>query len=111
MRFWWIISLFTIKFSDPLQFLNGIEIMIFISMIVESIRRTLWSIIRVENEEFFYRCLAWNLASKYIKNKIILKLDADSVNIDSSWIKCLKIKKLILDGYYLVGMNFFLHLL
>ena len=64
-------------------------------------------IIRVENEEFFYRCLAWNLASKYIKNKIILKLDADSVNIDSSWIKCLKINKLILDGYYLVGMNFF----
>ena len=28
-------------------------------------------IIRVENEKFFYRCLAWNLASKYINNEIV----------------------------------------
>ena len=38
-------------------------------------------IIRVENEKFFYRCLAWNLASKYTKNEIILKLDADSFHV------------------------------
>ena len=64
-------------------------------------------IIRVEGEENFYRCLTWNLASKYIKNKIILKLDADSINVDSSWIQYLKFHNSALDRYYLIGMNFF----
>jgi len=72
-------------------------------------------IIRVENEKFFYRCLAWNLASKYIDNEIILKLDADSSNIDSSWINYLNLIKLdesknspyILNKYFLSGSNLF----
>lgn len=64
-------------------------------------------IIRVEGEEHFYRCLTWNLASKYIKNKIILKLDADSINVDASWIQYLKFHNSALDRYYLIGMNFF----
>jgi predicted glycosyltransferase involved in capsule biosynthesis len=72
-------------------------------------------IIRVENEKFFYRCLAWNLASKYTKNEIILKLDADSLNLDSSWIDYLKLTKLnesiesplILNRYFICGSNLF----
>lgn len=72
-------------------------------------------IIRVEDEKFFYRCLAWNLASKYINNEIILKLDADSSNLDSSWISYLNLIKLnesknspyILNKYFLSGSNLF----
>ena len=50
MRFWWVISIFNIKFNGNQSFLNGLQIMVFFSMLVEGIRRTLWSIIRVENE-------------------------------------------------------------
>lgn len=45
-------------------------------------------IIRVENQEYFYRCLAWNLAFQNTnpENKILIKLDAEYCNRDSSWI-------------------------
>lgn len=51
-------------------------------------------IIRVENQKYFYRCLAWNLAFQNTdpKNKILIKLDAEYYNRDSSWID-----KLVLD--------------
>jgi hypothetical protein len=51
-------------------------------------------IIRVENQKYFYRCLAWNLAFQNTnpENKILLKLDADYYNKDSSWMD-----KLVLD--------------
>jgi hypothetical protein len=51
-------------------------------------------IIRVENQKYFYRCLAWNLAFQNTdpENKILIKLDTEYYNRDSSWIE-----KLVLD--------------
>jgi len=42
----------TIKFTGPAFFLENIEILTFISMMVELIRRTVWALLRVENEFF-----------------------------------------------------------
>jgi len=50
LRFWWVINLFHIKFAGPVAFLEGIQLMTFLSMMMEAIRRTVWSLIRVENE-------------------------------------------------------------
>lgn len=43
-------------------------------------------IIRVENQKYFYRCLAWNLAFQNTnpENKILIKLDADYYNRGTS---------------------------
>jgi len=43
-------------------------------------------IIRVENQKYFYRCLAWNLAFQNTdpENKILIKLDADHYNTSTS---------------------------
>jgi len=67
-------------------------------------------VIRVENQKYFYRCLAWNLANKYTNpiNKILLKLDVDYVNIDESWIDCLKIHDNELFDYFITGSYEFL---
>ena len=46
-RFWWLIAVFLPKFD-----VIGLEIMVAIGMLVEGIRRTIWSIIRIENEFF-----------------------------------------------------------
>ena len=51
-RFWWVINLFTIKYSDSSKFMEQLGALAFISMMTEAIRRTIWSIIRVENEFF-----------------------------------------------------------
>ena len=42
----------TIKFTGPAFFLEKIEILTFISMTVELVRRTIWALLRVENEFF-----------------------------------------------------------
>ena len=51
------------------------------------------SVVRVENQKYFYRCLAWNLAfqNTNAENKILLKLDADYYNLDHSWMDSLKL--------------------
>lgn len=61
-------------------------------------------IIRVEDQKYFYRCLAWNLAFQNTnpENKILLKLDADYLNINHSWID-----SLLLDEHQLL-MNYFI---
>jgi hypothetical protein len=45
-------------------------------------------IIRVENQRYFYRCLAWNLAFQNTcpDSKILIKIDADHYNLNHSWI-------------------------
>lgn len=50
LRFWWVLNMAVFKFSGSAAFLQGIQIMIFISMMMEAMRRTIWSLIRVENE-------------------------------------------------------------
>lgn len=66
-------------------------------------------IIRVENEKHFHIGLAFNLASQYTNkfDKILLKLDADYVNLDASWINCLRLKDKSLDNYFISGSNKF----
>ena len=51
------------------------------------------SVVRVENQKYFYRCLAWNLAFQKTnaENRILLKLDADYLNLDHSWMDSLKL--------------------
>ena len=51
-RFWWVIGIFSIKFSGHAYFIEGLGFLTFVSMLVEAIRRTFWAIIRVENEFF-----------------------------------------------------------
>ena len=48
-RFWWVIGIFSIHQNT---FLDSIGLLTFSSMIVEAMRRTFWSILRVENEFF-----------------------------------------------------------
>jgi len=68
-------------------------------------------IIRVENQKYFYRCLAWNLAFQNTdpKNKILLKLDGDYMNINPSWIDCLRLTEdKLLDDYFITGASEFM---
>jgi predicted glycosyltransferase involved in capsule biosynthesis len=67
-------------------------------------------VVRVENQKYFYRCLAWNLANRYTnpQNKILLKLDVDYVNIDESWMNYLKIHNSELFDYFITGSYEFL---
>jgi len=63
-------------------------------------------IIRVENQKYFNRCLAWNLGYKYTNSnfKILLKLDIDYVNTNESWIDCLCLQEdSSLDNYFITG--------
>ena len=63
-------------------------------------------IIRVEDQKYFYRCLAWNLAFQNTnpENKILLKLDADYLNINHSWMDSLKLyKNEYLKNYFITG--------
>lgn len=63
-------------------------------------------IIRVENQKYFNRCLAWNLANYYTNQdyKILLKLDIDYVNLNSDWINTLCLQEdLSLDNYFITG--------
>lgn len=63
-------------------------------------------VIRVENQKYFYRCLAWNLAFQNTdpKNKILLKLDADYISINSKWIDKLELdQNNTLKNYFIAG--------
>lgn len=67
-------------------------------------------IIRVEDQKYFYRCLAWNLAFQNTnpENKILLKLDADYLNINHSWIDSLLLdKNQSLKNYFITGSQKF----
>jgi len=66
-------------------------------------------VIRVENQSYYYRCLALNLANSYTEknNKILLKLDADYTNIDSSWLKFQSINNEELVNYFICGNGIF----
>ena len=53
LRFWWVIGLFHFSFQDdPANIANQMELLPFISLMAEAIRRTVWALIRVENEFF-----------------------------------------------------------
>lgn len=63
-------------------------------------------IIRVENEKYFNRCLAWNLGYTYtnLNFQILLKLDIDYVNINENWIDSLCLQEDgSLDNYFITG--------
>jgi hypothetical protein len=68
-------------------------------------------IIRVDNQKYFYRCLAWNLGfqNTNYENQILLKLDVDYLNLDDGWIDCLKIagNRKCLDNYFITGSSQF----
>lgn len=66
-------------------------------------------VIRVENQSHYYRFLALNLAYSYTEksNKILLKLDADYTNIDSSWLKFQSINNGELINYFICGDGVF----
>jgi predicted glycosyltransferase involved in capsule biosynthesis len=66
-------------------------------------------VLRVEGQTHYNRSMSWNLAAKYTdpKNKIMLKLDADCMNIDSSWLKFQCIKHEELFNYFICGDPFF----
>ena len=52
LRFWWIVGLMHFKFAGSVKFLESLELLTFVSMMMSAIRRTIWAIIRVENEFF-----------------------------------------------------------
>ena len=70
-------------------------------------------IIRVENQQYFYRCLAWNLAFQNTnpENKILLKMDAEDINLDHSWMDTLSLDETnSLKDYFYRGLKKELHL-
>lgn len=51
LRFFWIVSIFTYRYETPFgKAFNSLEMVLFISIMAEAIRRTQWALIRVENE-------------------------------------------------------------
>ena len=53
LRFWWIIGVFVYSFDTRAgKKIKDLEILLFLSIMAEAIRRTQWSLIRVENEFF-----------------------------------------------------------
>ena len=50
LRFWWLIGIFTIKFTGPASLLESFNILTFLAAMAEATRRTQWAILRVENE-------------------------------------------------------------
>lgn len=70
-------------------------------------------IIRVENQQYFYRCLAWNLAFQNTnpENKILLKTDAEHINLDDSWMNTLLLDETnSLKDYFYRGLRNTFHL-
>ena len=47
-RFWWLIG--ASYESDISKLIEHLDLMFFLGMMLEAVRRTLWSLIRVENE-------------------------------------------------------------
>lgn len=53
LRFWWVISIFPYPFTTPVgEFVKDWQVLSFLSMLAEIVRRTQWALIRVENEFF-----------------------------------------------------------
>ena len=52
LRFWWLIGVFTVKYSGSTLIVEQLGILTFVSGMAEAARRTLWSVLRVENEFF-----------------------------------------------------------
>lgn len=60
LRFWWLLAFFQIGHRDEdgshhdsfSEKTRNIELLIFLSMVAEAVRRSVWSCIRVENEFF-----------------------------------------------------------
>ena len=51
LRFFWLISIFKYPYeSDKDSHMNAFEVMACCAMLAEAIRRTIWSLIRIENE-------------------------------------------------------------
>ena len=69
-------------------------------------------IVRVEDEKFFHICKSNNIGFKFTnkENKILLKLDVDYLNIDSSWMNYLTFREetpLRLKSYFITGSHVF----
>lgn len=60
-------------------------------------------IIRVNDQKFFSMTKGYNLAFSYTNNNIVMKLDCDYVNINSSWIKYLAINNNELNNFFITG--------
>jgi|ERR1712096_319580 len=53
LRFFWVLSIGLWAFeNEPDNIMNYFEILAFMSLMAEAIRRSVWSLIRVENEFF-----------------------------------------------------------
>ena len=66
-------------------------------------------IIRVEGQTYYHRCQAFNLANLYTdqNNKILLKLDADYMSIDDSWLNFQSTSNNELLNYFICGDSIF----
>ena len=52
-RSYYLVTIFNYGFeSDPDHVMNNLQVMLFISMIMETYRRTIWAVLRIENEYF-----------------------------------------------------------
>ena len=51
-RFWWLFAALTLKLRNDSNFIAHFEFFTFLGMMIEAVRRTQWSILRVENEFF-----------------------------------------------------------
>ena len=52
-RFWWLISMLLVILTGSQNLIvDKLELFTFASMMIEAVRRTFWSMIRVENEFF-----------------------------------------------------------
>jgi hypothetical protein len=61
-------------------------------------------IFRVENEKYFNLAKAYNLATDLAENKILLKIDGDYKNINSSWLSSIVLNNYHeLDNYFIRG--------
>lgn len=74
-------------------------------ILIEQMEKYNIKVIRVENQKYYHRCLALNLASQYTdsSNKVLLKLDVDYVNLSESWLRYQKIKDGELVNYFITG--------
>ena len=53
LRFFWLLGIFKYSYeSDPDNFWYDLEILVIANIFAEALRRTVWAIIRVENEMF-----------------------------------------------------------
>jgi hypothetical protein len=62
-----------------------------------------YRLIRVEDKEYFSISKAYNLGFEYTENNLVLKLDCDYKNLDSSWLQYLPIKNQSLNQCFISG--------